>query len=105
MFFPALLLIRISSSPTAPENLRAVVLTTTNSYNNVNAHAAGGSLHALDGCVQRSGVQIRHLLLGDVRDLLLRDLADFVLVGRARTLSNARGPLQQHRCRRCLGDK
>src|ERR1051326_516008 len=84
MFFPALRLICFSSSPTAsgssppPWYLRFEQLT----YD-VDAHRPRRAFHALDRRLQRSRVQVGHLLLGDVGHLLLRDLADFILVRRA----------------------
>ena len=53
----------------------------------------------------RRRIQIRHLLLRDILDLLQRDLSDFVFIRRARPLGNAGRPLQQHRSRRSLGDE
>src|SRR5579864_630428 len=42
--------------------------------NYFNAHRARRTADALDGGLNRSGVQIRHFLLGDLLDLLQSDL-------------------------------
>src|SRR5215470_14354536 len=93
MFFPALRLICFSLSPTAlgvfsvPWCCRFELLT----YD-FNSHAARRALHALNRRLQRRGVQVRHLLLGDIGHLLLRDLAHLVLVRRARSFGDPRSP-------------
>jgi hypothetical protein len=71
----------------------------------VNAHGAGRALYALNGGLNGGGVQIGHFLPRDLFHLLLRNLADLIFVGRARSLGDTRRALQQHRCRRSLGDK
>ena len=50
-------------------------------------------------------VQVRHLLLGDVLDLLGRHRAHLVAVGLGRSLGEVGDLLQQHRRRRRLGDE
>src|SRR5581483_1264095 len=72
---------------------------------NINSHGTRRALHGLNGGFQRGGVQVRHLLAGDLFHLLFRDLPDLVLVGRTRTLGDPGGALQQHRGRRSLGHK
>src|SRR6266436_372054 len=73
--------------------------------NHFNPHRSRRAAHAPDGGVDRSGVQIRHLLLRDVLNLLQSHLADLVFVGRARPLGDAGRALQQYRSRRRLGNK
>src|SRR5690606_28624044 len=58
---------------------------------------------ALHGLLDRVGVHVLDLGLGDLADVVLADLADLVLVGLARALLDARGLEQQHRGRRALG--
>src|SRR3954469_14905214 len=84
---------------------RAAVVLIQNLCNNLDAHAARGSFHALDSSVNGGGVQVRQLLLGDVGDLLLGHLANLIFIGRARTLGNTSGALQQDRGRWSLGDE
>src|SRR5262249_37700267 len=69
------------------------------------AHRACGALDALDGGVDGCGVQVGHLLSGDLSHLRLGDLADLLLVGRAGALLDARGFLQQDRRGRRFGDE
>src|SRR5664280_2644121 len=70
------------------ENLRATTdhRLTTILPNHFNAHRPRRTAHAPDGGIDRSGVQIRHLLFRDVFDLLQRHLANLISVGRARSL-------------------
>src|SRR5215831_8934303 len=125
MFFPALRLILsfslsptafgISSAPWCYRFLangfclaRLALWLIANCYllpYDLNPHRPRRAFHALDRRLQRRGVQVRHLLLGDIGHLLLCDLADLVFIGRARTFGDARGPLQQNRGRRSLGDE
>jgi len=57
------------------------------------AHGAGSALYTPDGRVKTGGIQIGHLLLGYIRHLLFGDLADLVFVWCARTLRYSRGSL------------
>jgi hypothetical protein len=70
-----------------------------------NPHRPRRALDALDCRFNRGGVQIRHLLRGDLAHLLLGHLADFILVRRAGALGDTCGFLQQHGRRRRLGDE
>src|SRR5580765_937681 len=63
---------------------------------NINSHAARRALYALDRRFQRRGVKVRHFLLGDIGDLLLRHLANLVLIRRTRAFGDAGGALQQN---------
>src|SRR2546427_4681558 len=58
--------------------------------NYIDSHRPRRSPDAFHGSLDRSCVQVRHFLLGDVLYLLGRDLAHFVLVGRARSLGEDR---------------
>src|ERR1035437_2522656 len=69
----------------------------------INANRARGPLDAVDRALHRGSVQIGHLLLRDLRDLLLGDLAYLVLVRGAGPLGHARGLPQQIGSRRGLG--
>jgi hypothetical protein len=71
----------------------------------VDAHAARGAGHRTHGRFQIEAVQVGHLDLGDLFDLLLRDLADLGLVRLGRALRQVHGALDQHRHRRRLGDE
>src|SRR5271157_4812865 len=77
----------------------------TNLSDNFNPHGPCRAADALDRGIDRGGVQVGHLLLGDVLHLLSSDLANFVLVRGARALGNASRALQQERRRRGLGDE
>ena len=59
----------------------------------------------LIAAVEILAVQVGHLLLGDVLDLLRRHRADLVAVRLGRSLGQVRDLLQQHRRRRRLGDE
>jgi hypothetical protein len=61
--------------------------------------------NALDRRLNRGGVQVRHLLRGNLAHLLLSHLSDLILVRRAGALGDACGFLQQHGRRRRLGDE
>src|SRR3989441_6231688 len=63
------------------------------------AHAAGGALDDPHGGVDRVRVQIRHLRLRDLPDLLPGDLADLLLERVRRRLRDAGRSLEQHRRR------
>src|ERR1700757_4506261 len=76
---------------------KAAVPTKPSLANDLNSHRPRCPADALDCRLDRRGVQVGHLLLGDVLDLLGRHLADFVLVRRARSLGDAGGALQQDR--------
>src|SRR5215510_565630 len=69
------------------------------------AHRTGSALDALNCRFETCGIQIGHLLLGYIRNLLFGDLANLVLIRRSGALGNGRGSLQQHRCRGRLGDE
>jgi len=57
--------------------------------NYFNAHRSGCAADALDRGLDRGCVQVGHLLLRDVLDLLQRDLADFIFIRHARSLGDA----------------
>src|SRR6266508_1021869 len=69
------------------------------------AHGASGPLDDLHRGVDVARVQIRHLGLGDLADLVLGDLADLVLVRDRRALLQTGGLLDHLRRRRRLGDE
>src|ERR1035438_8125405 len=85
--------------PIQPEHTKALPLQeglrafkqTDGLRHDFNPHRAGGAADALHRRLHRSGVQIGHLLRGDLAHLLLGHLADLVLVGRARTPGGPRG--------------
>src|ERR1019366_368025 len=70
-----------------------------------NPHRPRRAAHALDGGIDGSGVQIRHLLFGNVLDLLQGHLANLIFVGRARSLGYASRAFKQDRRGRRLGNK
>src|SRR5437870_455251 len=65
----------------ASYRLLTVTVAMSISLNDVDAHAAGRAFDDAHRRVDRLGVQIDELGLGDLPDLLARDLADLVLVG------------------------
>src|SRR5260370_36309724 len=69
------------------------------------AHRASGAGDDLFGGFDAVGVQVLHLLLSDVAQLLRGDAANLRLVRRARALLHARGLLEQVRGRWCLDDE
>src|SRR5262245_53624555 len=71
----------------------------------INAHRSRSSRDRFERRLERVSVQVWHLELGDVLDLLLRHRADLGLVGFVRAFREVRGTLQQHRRRRRLGDE
>src|SRR6202142_4119198 len=71
----------------------------------VDAHAAGAAGDRAHGGIQTPGGQIGHLHLGDVFELLARDLADLGRVGRRAAFRNAERLGDQHRGRRRLHDE
>src|SRR5438093_4446611 len=79
--------------------------TACGSLNHIDAHAAGRAFDRAHRRVDRVGVQICQLALGDLPNLLARDLADLVLVGHRRRLGDSRGALEQHRRWRRLHDE
>src|SRR4030042_1381975 len=70
---------------------------------NLNAHAAGGAGDAAHGHLQGSGVQVRHLLAGDVLQLTPGDLARLLPAGFLGPLGQLGRPPEQHRGRRRPG--
>src|SRR5258706_13157237 len=77
----------------------------TGSLADGDAHRASGAGDDLFGGFDAVGVQVLHLLLGDVAQLLRGDAANLRLVRRARALLHARGLLEQVRGRWCLDDE
>src|ERR1051326_6299539 len=79
----------------------------TNYYlaNYFNSHRARGSADALDGGINRRSVQVGHVLLGDVFDLLERDLAALIFVRCAGSLGDTGCALQQNRSRGRLSNE
>src|SRR5579872_289404 len=73
--------------------------------NDFNPHRPRRPAHTLHRRIHGRRIQIRHLLLRNILNLLQRDLSHFVFVGSARSLCNARRPLQQNRSRRSLSDE
>src|SRR5450432_2506405 len=71
----------------------------------VDAHAAGAACDGSHGRVQVAGGQIRHLHLGDVFELLARNLAHLGGVRRGAALGNAESLGNEHRRRRRLHDE
>src|SRR5260221_3308123 len=77
----------------------------TGSLADGDAHRASGAGDDLFGGFDAVGVQVLHLLLSDVAQLLRGDAANLRLVRRARALLHARGLLEQVRGRWCLDDE
>src|SRR6266704_5246544 len=71
----------------------------------IDAHAAGGALDDPHRGVDGVRVEVHQLGLRDLAPLLLRDLADLVLVRHRRRLRDARRALEQHGRRRRLHDE
>src|SRR5262245_2471540 len=69
------------------------------------AHAPGGALDDLRGRLEVIRVQVGHLDLGDLADLLLRDASDDFAPGLARTLLDAGRLAEEVRRRRRLEDE
>src|SRR5215472_13472483 len=98
----------VSEKPAAHLKVKAGFAETRNAFPlcyHFYAHGTGSTLYALDGRFKACSIQVRHLLLCDVRHLLFRNLAYLVLVRSPRTLRDGRGPLQQHGRGRCLRDE
>src|SRR5262249_19204722 len=66
------------------------------SLDDVDAHAAGGAFDDPHGGVDGLRVQVHELGLRDLAHLLLRDLADLVLVRHGRRLRDPRRALEEH---------
>src|SRR5260370_29938903 len=62
----------------------------------VDAHAAGSAFDALDGGFEREAIQVRHLDLGDLLDLLMRDLPNLGLVRLGRAPPHREAAADQH---------
>jgi len=62
----------------------------------LNPHRPSRAADALHGSFNRGCVQIRHFLPGDIFDLLSCNLAYFVLIGRARSLSDTGRAFEQN---------
>src|SRR5262249_20513825 len=75
------------------------------SSDHVQPHRPRSAGHGLDGRFERVAVEIGHLQLGDLLDLLGGHGADLVLVRLRRSLRDVRGALQQHRRGRRFGDE
>src|SRR5262245_55557503 len=73
--------------------------------NHFDAHAAGGAFDGAHRRLDRVGIEVYQLGLGDLPDLRLGDLADLVLVRHRGRLRDPRRPLQEHRRRGRLHDK
>src|SRR5436190_10999603 len=71
----------------------------------VETHGTRGPTDGLHGRVERLGVEVRHLQLRDVLDLLRRDGADLVLVRLRGSLRDVGGAFQQDGRRRRLRDE
>src|SRR5260370_40109086 len=68
------------------------------------AHRASGAANSLRCCLNRGRVHVRHLLGGDLADLLLSHLAQLLLVRSARSLGDTGSLEQKHRSRRRVGE-
>src|SRR4051812_42570886 len=96
---------RISDAP-----LRTSVLTNQNSkfvnrnLSYLQSHVARRAFNLPDRSLNIVAVQVRHLLARDLLNLLRRDLADFIFIGRARPFRNSSRTLQQYRGGRRFGD-
>src|SRR5262249_44139211 len=75
------------------------------SAGDVDAHGAGGAGDDLLGLLERVGVEVRHLGLRDLTELVARDAADLGLVRLAAALVHPGGLLDELRGRRRLGDE
>src|ERR1700704_1002080 len=71
----------------------------------VDAHAAGAARDGSHGRVQVAGGQIRHFHLGDVFELLARDLAHLGRIRRRTAFGNAESLGNEYRRRRRLHDE
>src|ERR1700688_1808830 len=71
----------------------------------VDAHAACAAGNGAHGGIQITGRRIGHFHLGDVFELLARDLAHFGGVGRSAALRDPESLGDQHRGGRCLHDE
>src|SRR5690606_9726144 len=69
------------------------------------SHGAGRPLDHPHGGLNARRVEVGELQLGDLANLLARDLADLLTVGRGGPLLEPRRPAQEHRRRRRLGDE
>src|SRR5687767_2312511 len=88
-----------------PGSLELGVGSSSGLTDDVDAHRARGAGDGLVRLVERLGVEVGHLELGDVLDLLLGHGADLVLVRLVRSLREVRGALEQDRRRRRLRDE
>src|SRR5581483_2404611 len=84
---------------------RAPVHTACRSLEHLHAHAPRRPRHDVHGGLDVPGVEVCHLLLGDLAELLARDPPDLVPVGLARTLLEPCRLLDELGRRRLLGDK
>src|ERR1700730_10967122 len=71
----------------------------------VDAHAARAAGDGAHGGIQITGRQVGHFHLGDIFELLARNLAHFGGVGRGAAFRDAERLGDQHRCRRRLHDE
>src|SRR5439155_13588957 len=107
-----------SSAPLAPRrapSLRSVaapcgltfsrVLPDSLSVAYFDSHRPGGSRHLCDRAVEVDGVEIAHLLFGDLADLVAAHRPDLLEPRVRRTLLDARGLTEKKRRRRRLGDE
>src|ERR1700704_4480212 len=92
-FLPLLgiILLRRASDPVWAESPTVPREPCCESLNDVDSHRACGAFDHPDGGRKVRGVQVRHLRLGDLLDLLFRELADLLLVGRAGALGHPGG--------------
>src|SRR5690606_21055858 len=75
------------------------------SVGDADAHGTGGAGNDLGGGVGVVGVEVDHLALGDLADLVLGERPDLVGVRRTRTLADACRLLDELGGRRGLGDE
>ena len=68
-------------------------------------HAACGTSNHAHSTLDVSSIQVRHLHLSDLTDLIFRDGSNFGLVRNSGTGFQVAGFLQQNCCRRGLGDE
>src|SRR5574337_774544 len=85
--------------------MRLLILAFMSQALHVDAHAAGAAGDGTHRGFQIRGGDVRHLDLGDLLQLLARDLAHLVGVGRGAALVDADSLANQHRGRRRLGDE
>src|SRR5450756_82382 len=77
----------------------------TNTLRNGDAHAPGSALNHLDGALQVNRVQVLHLLLGNLADLVPGEITNLGPAWRGGALFRGKRLFDQVHCRRGLNDK